>query len=120
MVVMLMYIDRTALDEYPFEGVFYRLADEEDLPLIEQTGKEDIILETPCDITEASHNVSADFIGVKFVVYIPFDPETEFVEIRNGDKFEADFYGINVNGNVVGVFPSQLGGVTVYIRDLDA
>ena len=117
---MLMYIDRTALDEYPFEGVFYRLADEEDLPLIEQTGKEDIILETPCDITEASHNVSADFNGVKFVVYIPFDPETEFVEIRNGDKFEADFYGINVNGNVVGVFPSQLGGVTVYIRDLDA
>lgn len=119
MVVMLMYIDRTALDEYPFVGTFSRLADESDLPLIEQTGKVEVVLETPCDITEASHNVSGDFIGVKFVVYIPFDPETETIEIQNGDEFEADFYGINVNGNVVGVFPSQLGGVTVYIRDLD-
>lgn len=115
-----MYIDRTALEEYPFEGAFFRLADEEDLPLIEQTGQEDVILETPCDITEASHNTSGDFIGAKFVIYIPFDPETEVIEIRNGDRFEADFYGLNVNGKVVGVFPSQLYGVTVYIQDLDA
>jgi hypothetical protein len=28
-------------------------------------------------------------------------------------------YGIEVNGKVVGVFPSQLGGVTVYVQDLD-
>jgi hypothetical protein len=33
--------------------------------------------------------------------------------------FTANMYGIEVNGKVVGVFPSQLGGVTVYIQDLD-
>lgn len=120
MVVMLMYIDRTAFAEYPLTGVFSRLIDEEGLPLIEQTGGEEVILETPCDITESSHTTSGDFIGAKFVVYIPFDPKSESVNIKNGDKFKADFYGVNVNGNVVGVFPSQLGGVTVYIRDLDA
>jgi hypothetical protein len=28
-------------------------------------------------------------------------------------------YGAKVNGKVVGVFPSQLGGVKVYVQDLD-
>lgn len=118
MVVVPMFISRIA--EYPFEGEFYRYIDESDLPLDEQTGGEELIWESPCDIIEASHTVSSNFIEAKFVVYCPFDPKNESVEIRNGDRFYADFYGIQVNGRVVGVFPSQLGGITVYVQDLDA
>jgi hypothetical protein len=33
--------------------------------------------------------------------------------------FEGDMYGAKVNGKVVGVFPSQLGGIKVYVQDLD-
>ena len=36
-----------------------------------------------------------------------------------GDLFEADVYGMRANGKVVGVFPSQLGGVTCYVQDTD-
>jgi hypothetical protein len=28
-------------------------------------------------------------------------------------------YGLEINGKVTGVFPSQLGGIAIYIQDLD-
>jgi hypothetical protein len=40
-------------------------------------------------------------------------------EIKNGVLFEGDMYGAKVNGKVVGVFTSQLGGVKIYVQDLD-
>jgi hypothetical protein len=52
-------------------------------------------------------------------VYFPLDKENDEVVVRLGDLFEANMYGLIVNGKVVGVFPSQLGGVTVYIQDTD-
>jgi hypothetical protein len=36
-----------------------------------------------------------------------------------GCLFEAEINGLLVNGKVVGVFPSQLGGITAYIQDTD-
>ena len=53
-------------------------------------------------------------------------PESIILQVQNliekdklGDLFEADMHGLIVNGKVVGVFPSQLGGVTVYVQDTD-
>jgi hypothetical protein len=52
-------------------------------------------------------------------VFFPFDVDEDELTIRLGIEFEADLYGMRVNGKVVGVFPSQMGGVTVYIQDTD-
>lgn len=114
------YIDYKLLHEYPFQCQFYRMTIDESLPLDQQKEEKVVVLETMCDITEASHIVSQNFIAAKWSVYFPFDKKNEEVVVRNGDMFTANMYGVEVNGKVVGVFPSQLGGVTVYIQDLDA
>lgn len=115
-----MYINRNIAQEYPFEGTFYTVTIDESLPLYEQKEERVDVLITECDITEASHTASSGFISAKYSVYFPFNPNDEEVEITNGMKFEADMYGINVDGKVIGVFPSKLGGVTVYIEDTSA
>lgn len=113
-----MYIDFDILNEYPFNGVFYTVAVDENKPLDQQVAEKIIILETPCDIMESSHSWSKDFIFAKYAVYFPFNKDVE-LEIKLGDLFESNMYGLKVDGKVVGVFPSQLGGVTVYIQDMD-
>lgn len=114
-----MYINRGILQEFPHYGYFYTVGIDESLPLDQQKDDKTIILETECDITESSHSWSNDFIWAKYTVFFPFDPSTDELEITNGMLFEADMYGLRVNGKVVGVFPSQIGGVTVYIQDTD-
>lgn len=114
------YIDRGVLEEYPHYAYFYRIDIDESKPLDQQVGEKIVVFETPCDITESSHTWSNNFIWAKYAVYFPFDKESESVKVRIGDMFEADLYGVKVDGKVIGVFPSQLNGVTVYIQDTDA
>ena len=114
-----MYIDRNVLGNYPYMGVFYRTYIDKTLPLPEQKEEREIVFETKCDITESSHSWSRNFIWAKYAIYFPFDKEKDTIKVKLGDLFEANMYGLNVNGKVVGVFPSQLGGVTVYIQDTD-
>lgn len=113
------YIKREQLDEYPHHGVFYRIAVDESKPLDQQKEEKIIVFETECDITESSHSWSRNFIWAKYAIYFPFDKDIETISVRLGDLFEADLYGMRANGKVVGVFPSQLGGVTVYVQDTD-
>lgn len=114
-----MYIDRDEIENYPYDGVFYRTEIDEDAPLDEREEKEVIVFETKCDITESSHSWSREFIWAKYAIYFPFDKEKDTIEVRLGDFFRANVHGLMVNGKVVGVFPSQLSGVTIYIQDLD-
>lgn len=114
-----MYIDRDILQEFPHYAYFYTMMIDEDAPLNQQKEEKVIIFETPCDITESSHSWSRNFIWAKYAIYFPFDPETDTLKVSLGNLFEADLYGMRVNGKVVGVFPSQLGGVTVYVQDTD-
>jgi hypothetical protein len=114
-----MYTNRNILQEFPHYGYFYIKEIDESKPLDQQTEERIVLLETECDITESSHSWSKDFIWAKYTVYFPFDPGTDELNITLGNFFEADMYGMRVNGKVVGVFPSQLGGVTVYIQDTD-
>ncbi len=113
-----MYIDRDILQEYPFEGEFYYIGIDESLPLEERVEVEMLRLKTLCDIQEASHTVKSNFIDATYTIYIPFDKDNEKVVIRRGDTFKADMYGLMVDGKVIGVFPSQMGGITVYIKDV--
>lgn len=113
------YIEHNKLQDYPYFGQFFRIEIDESKPLDEQIEERVVIFETDCDITESSHSWSRNFIWAKYAVYFPFDKDTEEIEVKLGDLFEADMHGLIVNGKVVGVFPSQLGGVTVYVQDTD-
>ena len=115
-----MYIDHDKLQQdYPFDGVFYEVFIDKSKPLNEQKAERRILFETKCDIQESSHSWSNNFIWAKYAIYFPFDKEKDTIKVTLGDLFEGNIYGLIVNGKVVGVFPSQLGGVTVYVQDTD-
>lgn len=110
-----MYIDRNEIEEYPFTGVFTTTEIDSSKPLDEQVEVEVEVLRTRCDIQESSKNMSGG-ITASYAIYFPFDRESGVV-IKNGMEFAADMYGLRVNGEVRGVFPSQLGGCVAYITD---
>ena len=113
------YIEHDKLSDYPYFGQFFRMGIDESKPLDEQFEEKIVVFETKCDITESSHSWSRNFIWAKYAIYFPFDKEGYEIMVRMGDLFEANMHGLIVNGKVVGVFPSQLAGVTVYIQDTD-
>ena len=113
------YIERNILSDYPYHGVFYKKEIDESLPLNQQVEEKVIIYETECDITESSHSWSNNFIWAKYAVYFPYEKDIESIQVKMGNLFEAHVHGLYVNGKVVAVFPSQLGGVTCYIQDTD-
>lgn len=114
-----MFIDRSPLDDdFPFTGSFYKYGVDENLPLDEQEEKEILVLETKCDIQESNKSESGGNITASFNVYFPFNKE-EGIKIKRGMKFRGFIYGLEVNGTVVGVFPTQLGGCVCYINDKD-
>lgn len=102
--------------EYPFRGTFFRIGIDMDKPPLDRVEEKIVILDTECDIQEASHT-KGELITADYTVYFPMREDLD--EIKNGVLFEGDMYGAKVNGKVVGVFPSQLGGVKVYVQDLD-
>lgn len=114
-----MFIDRTELQEYPYVGRFYRTGVVNSTPLMEQQDNKTFILEVRCDITETSHYRHANFVEASFAIYFPIKCEEMEIIVKRGDIFEADQYGLGVNGKVIGVFPSQLHGCVVYVNDTD-
>lgn len=114
-----MYIDRNELQEYPFMGWFYRAGVDETASLFDQSDERTLILEVNCDITEAGHTRHANFVDASFAIYFHIDCEPDEIPVKRGDIFEANMYGLEVNGKVVGVFPTQLHGCVAYINDTD-
>lgn len=115
-----MYIDRNILQEYPFTGEFYRVTVDNSLPPSQWEETEDVIFTTSCDIQESSKSKSSadGFISASYEVYFPFKKEDGIV-IQKGDLFRSDMYGMSINGEVIGIAASQLGGCMVTIKDLD-
>lgn len=113
-----MLIDRNLLNEYPFDGAFYRYGVDESKPLDEQVEEEILVLETKCDIQSSSKSDASGNITAYFNVYFPFDKEVG-IDITRGLRFKGDMYGLKVNGEVISVEPSQLGGCACYVKDLD-
>ena len=113
-----MIIDRSQIEEYPFKGAFYTYGVDESKPLDEQVEEEILVLETECDIQQSQKSDSGGIITASFNVYFPFDKE-KGVSVKRGMIFKGAAYGLEVNGKVVSVFPSQLGGVECYVEDLD-
>lgn len=118
-----MYTDRGLLEKYPYEGTFYEMEIDESLPLTEQVEKKVVYFQSKCDIIEATHNVRNNFITAKYVVYLPLKEDEqgliEPIPIQVGNLFESKAMGFPINGKVIGLFPSQMKGLTIYIEDLD-
>ena len=58
-------------------------------------------------------------VNATFGIYFPINKE-EDIKIRRGDSFQGSIYGMLVEGEVTGVFPSQLGGCVAYVKEFDA
>jgi hypothetical protein len=106
-----MYIDYN-LNEYPFYATFYNIGVDESKPLDQQVEEKIISFETQCDVDDKNNGLNNDII----TLYFPFDANNEEIKIRLGDTMEVDTYGINQKGRVLGVRPSQLGGVKVMCK----
>lgn len=113
-----MVADMELLVEYPFNGAFYTFGRDESKPLDQQKEEKILIMETVCDIQESQKSDSSGNITASFNIYFPFDKK-EGIKIVRGMRFEGEMYGLKVNGEVIGVFPTQMGGCACYIKDLD-
>lgn len=108
-----MYIDYN-LNEYPFYATFYTIGVDDSNPLDQQVEEKIISFETQCDVDDKNNGLNNDII----TLYFPFDANNEEIKIRLGDTMEVDTYGINQKGRVLGVRPSQFGGVKVMCKKI--
>lgn len=105
-----MYTNHHDIEEYPYEGYFYRIGVDDSKPLNEQVEEEIVIFETKFDLSEGS-NLNMD----SFRIFFPFNHEAETLVIKEGNTFKGNIYGASIKGRVVGIYPSQLDGCTVLL-----
>lgn len=106
------------IEEYPFTGKIYRPYIDESLPLEERVETLELVLSTKCDIQQTSSNDGGNLIDASFKIFFPIDTSKK-INIKRGYLFEGEMYGIEVNGEIIGIYPSQLGGCTIFIKDRD-
>lgn len=104
-----MYTDHHGTEEYPFYATFYHLGVDESKPLDQQKEEKIVSFESVCDMSDQETGLNND----KIMLFIPFDAYEGNIEIRLGESVEIESYGLIQKGRVLGVFPSQLGGIKV-------
>lgn len=104
-----MYTEHYETEEYPFLATFYHLGVDESLPLDKQKEEKIVSFQTKCDVDDKNTGLNNDVI----TLYFPFDADHEKIEIILGETMEVETYGLIQKGRVLGVRPSQLGGVKV-------
>ena len=104
-----MYTNNYGTQEYPYHATFYHIGVDESLPLDQQKEEKIVSFETICDISDKDTGLNND----KITLFIPFDAKNKKIEIILGETMEVNSYGLIQKGRVLGVFPSQLGGMKV-------
>lgn len=105
-----MYTDHFGTQEYPFYATFYHLGVDESLPLNQQVEEKIVSFESECDISDDNTGLNND----KITIFIPFNAASgKSIEVTLGESVEIESYGLVQKGRVLGVFPSQLGGIKV-------
>lgn len=104
-----MYTQHYETDEYPFVATFYHWGVDESKPLDQQKEEKIVSFQTRCDVDDKNTGLNNDLI----TLYIPFDAENENIKVVLGETMEVETYGLVQKGRVLGVRPSQLGGVKV-------
>lgn len=107
-----MYTQHYATEEYPFLATFYHIGIDKNKPLDQQVEEKIVSFQTICDISDKETGLSNDTINIFF----PFDADKEKVKVLIGETMEVETYGLIQKGRVLGVFPSQLGGVKVMCK----
>ena len=107
-----MYIDHHGTEEYPFHATFYHLAVDESKPLDQQVEEKIVSFETACDVDDQNTGINNELI----TLYFPFDATEGTINIILGETMEVETYGLIQKGRVLGVRPSQLGGVKVMCK----
>jgi hypothetical protein len=104
-----MYTDHFAMKEYPYHATFYHVGVDESKPLDQQVEEKIVSFESECDISDQDTGLNND----KITLFIPFNGHEGDIEISLGETVEIESYGLIQKGRVLGVFPSQLGGIKV-------
>lgn len=104
-----MYTDHLGTEEYPFYATFYHLGVDESKPLDQQKEEKIVSFESVCDMSDQETGLNND----KITLFFPFDATKGVIEVRLGESVEVESYGLIQKGRVLGVFPSQLGGIKV-------
>lgn len=104
-----MYIDHYGTEEYPFYATFYHLGVDESKPLDQQVEEKIVSFESKCDISDQDTGLNNN----KITIFIPFNEFDEKLEVRPGEMVEVESYGLVQKARVLGVFPSQLGGIKI-------
>jgi hypothetical protein len=105
-----MYTDHLGTQEYPFEGMFYKVVIDESLPLDQRDEVEISIFSTKFDMAEG-----AALSTETFSIYFPFNAYKDSIVIYEGILFKGDIYGASIKGRVLGIYPSQIGGCKVLL-----
>lgn len=104
-----MYTDHFGTEEYPYIATFYRVGIDESKPLKEQKEEKVILFTSKCDISDSETGLNSD----KMTLFFPLDVSEGKISFSLGESVEVESYGLIQKGRVLGVFPSQLGGVKV-------
>lgn len=104
-----MYTDHFGIEEYPYIATFYRSSIDESKPLKEQKEEKVILFTSKCDISDSETGLNSD----KMTLFFPLDVSEGKISFSLGESVEVESYGLIQKGRVLGVFPSQLGGVKV-------
>lgn len=105
-----MYTDHLGTIEYPYYATFYHLGVDDSLPLDEQVETKIVSFESECDISDQDTGLNND----KITLFLPFSATgRNEIEISLGESVEIESYGLIQKGRVLGVYPSQLGGIKV-------
>lgn len=103
-----MYTNYHGIEEYPYEGFFYKMGVDESKPLDQQFEEKVHIFDTRFDLSEGVNNDTK-----MFLVSFPFNHDGQKIEIYEGVLFEGVVFGMMIKGRVIAIYPSQLGGCTV-------
>lgn len=104
-----MYSDHFGTEEYPFTATFYHLGVDESKPLDQQIEEKIVSFTSKCDMSDQETGLNND----KMTLFFPFDYTKETIKVVLGESVEVESYGLTQRGRVLGIFPSQLGGVKV-------
>lgn len=118
-----MLIDREAFKRYPHSGKFYEVLiipaeNITDPPIT----KEVVYYDGECDIQQSGAMGNDMLVKAGYAIYFPMpkDDNGQFeLKIQKGASFDGMMYGQRVNGDIKGIFPSELGGVVAYVEDTD-
>lgn len=116
-----MILNRGLLSQFPFHGTFFTvittMPDNGDFlgDDSSEMAEETILLETVCDIQKASKMFSNGTIMADYKVFFPCDIGAK-IPIRFNSNFRCADYAIPIQGRVVGLEYSQLGGCMVDIK----